>query len=107
MRLNAGGAASAQPHQIGSADFEGNATDQIRQRYSLIRTDVHRASHVAVEELRERGAHIGNMQKTAHLPSMRAERFLVLEQMADDGGHQAIRMLVRTELKKNPAPSAR
>src|SRR5580700_6648692 len=38
---------------------------------------------------------------------MRAQGFPIHKQMADDRGHQAIRMFMRAELKENSSPSAR
>src|SRR5260370_2781 len=100
-------AASAEPHQIGSADLERYALDQVRQGDSLVGTDIDGALDLTVEELRKSRPDIGDGEKPADLSPMRAQGCLVQEQVPDDGGHQTIRMLVRAELKKNAAPSAR
>src|SRR5258708_31471824 len=99
--------ASAEPHQIRSADLKRYALDQVRQGDSFVGTDIDGALDLTVEELRKSRADIGDVQKTADLSTMRAQGILIQEQLADDGGHQTIRMLVRAELKKNAAPSAR
>ncbi len=98
----------AEPQQIGTSDLPADATDQIGQRDSLIGSDIHRALQIATSSTAANAAPTSaTCRETAHLPAVRARRFAVLQQVADHRRHQAIRVLMRAELKKNAPPRGR
>src|SRR5258708_35820746 len=98
--------ASAEPHQIRSADLKRYALDQLGQGDSFVGTDIDGSLDLTVEELRKSRPDIGDVEKTADLSPIRAQSCLVQEQVPDDGEHQTPRMLARAALTNNAAPSA-
>src|SRR5580658_252816 len=97
----------AEPHKVATADLTGYPIDQLRDRKALIRADIHRALEPAVQHGGECRADVGNVQEAAYLPAVRARSLAIREQIADYRGHQALGVLIGTELKKDAPPCRR
>ena len=96
-----------EPQKIGTPDLPANALDEISQSHPLAGPDVHRAFEFRIQHGCKRFPDVGDMQKTADLFAVRARSFAALQQIANYERHQAIRVLMRAELKENAPPGRR